>query len=428
MKDSVISVNNLSKVYRLYDKPIDRLKESLNIFHKSYHKEYYALKNLSFDIKRGETIGIIGVNGAGKSTLLKIITGVLTPSSGTIDVKGKISALLELGAGFNMDYTGIENIYLNGTMMGFSKEEIDKKLDDILSFADIGDFVHQPVKTYSSGMFVRLAFAVAINIEPEILIVDEALSVGDVFFQAKCYKKFEEFKKIGKTILLVTHSMGSVKKYCDRVILLNKGKKEAEGEPAEMIDLYKKILVNANADDIMDEDSASIPENEVSDKGIVWKESLNLNPEINSYGNGAAFITDFGIFDSRGRVTGQIEKGTFFKIKMKVRFNELVDDPIFAFTIVDLQRTDITGTNTMYEKADTRPMKKGEEITVTFTQKMDVQGGDYLLSLGCTGYVGGEFTVFHRLYEICNITVISDKNTVGFYDMNSDVEVEYGGI
>lgn len=313
-------------------------------------------------------------------------------------------------------------------MMGFSKEEIDKKLDDILSFADIGDFVYQPVKTYSSGMFVRLAFAVAINIEPEILIVDEALSVGDVFFQAKCYKKFEEFKKMGKTILLVTHSMGSVKKYCDRVILLNRGEKEAEGQPAEMIDLYKKILVNANADDIMDEDSASIPDNEASDKGIVWKERLNLNPEINSYGNKEAVITDFGIFDNKGRITGQIEKGSLFKIKMKVKFNETVEDPIFAFTIVDLQGTDITGTNTMYEKADTRSMKKGEEITVTFTQKMDVQGGDYLLSLGCTGYVGGEFTVFHRLYEICNITVISDKNTVGFYDMNSDVEVEYGGI
>ena len=160
----------------------------------------------------------------------------------------------------------------------------------------------------------------------------------------------------------------------------------------------------------------------------MWKERLNLNPEINSYGNNEAVITDFGIFDNKGRITGQIEKGSLFKIKMKVKFNETVEDPIFAFTIVDLQGTDITGTNTMYEKADTRPMKKGEEITVTFTQKMDVQGGDYLLSLGCTGYVGSEFTVFHRLYEICNITVISDKNTVGFYDMNSDVEVEYGGI
>lgn len=176
-------------------------------------------------MSRGETVGIIGTNGSGKSTILKIITGVLNPSGGEVQVNGRISALLELGAGFNMEYSGIENIYLNGTMIGFSREEIDRKMDDILKFADIGDFVYQPVKTYSSGMFVRLAFAVAINIEPEILIVDEALSVGDVFFQAKCYRKFEDFKKQGKTILFVSHDLGSISKYCDRVVLLNQGKR-----------------------------------------------------------------------------------------------------------------------------------------------------------------------------------------------------------
>ena len=189
-------------------------------------------------------MGIIGTNGSGKSTILKIITGVLNPTGGEIEINGRISALLELGAGFNMEYTGIENIYLNGTMIGFSKEEIDAKLEEILAFADIGDFVYQPVKTYSSGMFVRLAFAVAINIDPEILIVDEALSVGDVFFQTKCYHKFEEFKAMGKTILFVSHDLSSISKYCDRVVLLNRGDKLAEGAPKEMIDMYKKVLVN----------------------------------------------------------------------------------------------------------------------------------------------------------------------------------------
>ena len=184
-KENAISV----KVYRLYDKPIDRLKESVSISHKNYHRDFYALKGLSFQVKKGETVGIIGTNGSGKSTILKIITGVLTPTSGQVDVDGKISALLELGAGFNMDYTGIENVYMNGTMMGYTKKEMDAKLQDILDFAEIGDFVYQPVKTYSSGMFVRLAFALAINVDPEILIVDEALSVGDVFFQSKCYWK-----------------------------------------------------------------------------------------------------------------------------------------------------------------------------------------------------------------------------------------------
>ena len=180
--ENAITVNDVTKIYRMYDKPIDRLKESLHPRHKEYHKKFYALNKISFQVKKGETVGIIGTNGSGKSTILKIITGVLSPTTGSVEVEGNISALLELGAGFNSDYTGIENIYMNGTMMGFSRKEMDEKLQDILDFADIGDFVYQPVKTYSSGMFVRLAFALAINVEPEILIVDEALSVGDVFF------------------------------------------------------------------------------------------------------------------------------------------------------------------------------------------------------------------------------------------------------
>ena len=242
MKDIAIRVDHLSKVYKLYHKPSDRLRETLGM--KVPVREHYALDDVSFDVYRGETVGIIGTNGSGKSTILKIITGVLNPSGGKVTVNGRISALLELGAGFNMEYSGLENVYLNGTMIGFSREEIDARLDAILSFADIGDFIYQPVKTYSSGMFVRLAFAVAINIEPEILIVDEALSVGDVFFQAKCYRKFEDFKKMGKTILFVSHDLGSISKYCDRVVLLNQGVKMDEGAPKAMVDLYKRLLVH----------------------------------------------------------------------------------------------------------------------------------------------------------------------------------------
>ena len=223
--NTVIKVKDVVKMYKLYDRPMDHLKEALLPGKKKRYKEHYALNGVSFDVKKGETVGIIGTNGSGKSTMLKIITGVLNPSGGEVEIEGRISALLELGAGFNSEYTGIENVYLNGTMTGFTKEEIDARLQDILEFADIGDFVYQPVKTYSSGMLVRLAFAVAINIDPEILIVDEALSVGDVFFQAKCFKKFEDFKKEGKTILFVSHDLSSVQKYCDRVVLLNKGNK-----------------------------------------------------------------------------------------------------------------------------------------------------------------------------------------------------------
>lgn len=223
-EDPAIAVQDVEKIYKLYDKPRDRMKEAFGFGKKQVHKLHYALSGINMDIYKGETVGVIGTNGSGKSTLLKIITGVLTPTSGEVRVAGRISALLELGAGFNQEYNGIENVYLNGTMMGFSEKEIDQKLPAILEFADIGDYVYQPVKTYSSGMFVRLAFAVAINIEPEILIVDEALSVGDVFFQAKCYHKFEEFKQMGKTIVFVSHDLSSISKYCDRVFLLNKGK------------------------------------------------------------------------------------------------------------------------------------------------------------------------------------------------------------
>ena len=209
---AIIDVKNVTKIYRLYDKPIDRLRESLSPGHKVLHKDFYALKDISFSVEKGQSCGIIGTNGSGKSTILKIITGVLSQTEGYVNADGKISALLELGAGFNSEYTGIENVYMNGTMMGFTRKEMDERLPGILEFADIGDFVYQPVKSYSSGMFVRLAFALAINVDPEILIVDEALSVGDVFFQAKCYHRMDELRAKGTTILMVTHDMGSVMK------------------------------------------------------------------------------------------------------------------------------------------------------------------------------------------------------------------------
>ncbi|MFV0528555.1 MAG: ABC transporter ATP-binding protein [Lachnospiraceae bacterium] len=413
MGESVISVRNVSKMYKLYNKPTDRLKEAFG--RKVQCQEHYALRELNFEVERGECVGIIGTNGSGKSTILKIITGVLNPTSGEVNVNGRISALLELGAGFNMEYSGLENIYLNGTMIGFSREEIDAKLEDILSFADIGDYIHQPVKTYSSGMFVRLAFAVAINIDPEILIVDEALSVGDVFFQAKCYRKFDEFKKKGKTILFVSHDLGSISKYCNRVILLNQGVKLQEGNAKEMVDLYKKVLVNQ-------EDSSSEASGS-REKTEQWEKPFSLNPNAIEYGTKIAEIVDFILLDEQEEPTNTIEKFTPFKIKMKVRFNERIDDPIFAFTIKDLKGTEITGTNTMYEQIETEAGTEGLVQEITFTQEMNLQGGEYLLSLGCTGYHNGKFDVFHRRYDICNITVVSSKNTVGFYDMNSEIEI-----
>lgn len=417
-------------MYKLYDNPMDRLKESLGLTRQKKYKEHYALHDVSFQVERGECVGIIGTNGSGKSTILKIITGVLNQTQGEVAVNGRISALLELGAGFNMEYTGIENVYLNGTMIGFSKEEIDAKLQAILDFADIGDFVYQPVKTYSSGMFVRLAFAVAINIEPEILIVDEALSVGDVFFQAKCYRKFEEFKKMGKTILMVSHDLSSISKYCDKVVLLNHGVKMAEGEPKEIVDLYKQVLVGQAGEDEKQAEALLevVEENTEEDASATkdkWVRPFNLNPQFLEYGDKRVKISDFTIQDANGNYTNTIEKNTRFKILVAIHLETIVQEPIVAYTFKNVHGTEITGTNTMYEKMDIRPCEEGEEVIVTFTQEMNLQGGEYLLSLGCTGYQDGDFAVFHRLYDVCNVTVVSNKNTVGFYDMNSEVTVEY---
>ncbi len=432
--ENAIRVTNVTKVYKMYEKPIDRLKESLHPRHKEYHKKFYALNNISFNVGKGETVGIIGTNGSGKSTILKIITGVLSPTDGSVEVEGTISALLELGAGFNSDYTGIENIYMNGTMMGFSRKEMDGKLQDILDFADIGDFVYQPVKTYSSGMFVRLAFALAINVEPEILIVDEALSVGDVFFQSKCYRRMEEIREKGTTILMVTHDMGSIIKYCDRVVLLNKGNFVAQGEPGHMVDLYKKIL--ANQMDSLEEEleemndfSGEREQGHQKDKAHghtegLMKERLTINANRTEYGDGRAEIYDLGLFDQRGNLTNLLLKGENFTIKEKIRFNARLESPIFTYTIKDKKGTDLSGTNTMYEGADIRPVGPGDEYEVSFTQKMTLQGGEYLLSMSCTGFEMGEHVVYHRLYDVANITVISNKNTVGVYDMESAVEAK----
>ena len=476
--EKIISVDQVSKVYRLYDKPIDRLLESISLRKKSYHKDFYALRDISFSVGRGEAVGIIGTNGSGKSTMLKIITGVLSATTGKVESRRSICALLELGAGFNQDYTGIENIYMNGTMMGFSKAEMDEKLPAILEFADIGDFVYQPVKSYSSGMFVRLAFALYISIDPEVLIVDEALSVGDVFFQAKCYHRMDELKRKGTTILMVTHDLGSVMKYCDRVVLFHKGEKVGEGLPGQMVDKYKKILAgkDPHAEQFMEEQNflgnvdgeaigtisvAGTNEQDAStgnagttgaeDKAGTagtantadtaepaspkagqhsqkptgfMKDHLTLNPSSQQYGNGKAEILDFGVLDKDGRPSNVLLKGEEFSIKERIVFHDDIAAPIFTFTIKDKRGMDLSGTNTLFEGKEIPAVKKGDEYYCTFTQRMNLQGGEYLLSISCTGFEEGEHTVYDRKYDITSITVLSNKNTVGIYDMESEVTLE----
>ncbi|MCR5626336.1 MAG: ABC transporter ATP-binding protein [Lachnospiraceae bacterium] len=424
MAETVIKVEHLDKMYKLYDHKRHRIIDALGLSKKKLYREHYALRDVSLNVDKGETVGIIGTNGSGKSTILKIITGVLSPTDGNVEINGRISALLELGAGFNMEFTGLENIYLNGTMIGFSKAEIDERLQDILDFADIGEFIDQKVKTYSSGMFVRLAFAVAINIDPEILIVDEALSVGDVFFQNKCYHKFEEFKANGKTIIFVSHDLSSINKYCDRVVLLDKGVKLAEGTPKDMIDMYKKVLVHqidSDRSDLLDSGNVT---GTAGKNGGLWKDKMVLSPSADVYGSGLADIVDFCCIDNSGIITNTIIKGDTFTVKVRVAFHATVNEPIVALSFKNRYGVEITGTNTMFEKLSTGTEQDGDELIVTFTQEMTLQGGEYLISLGCTGYREGEFTVYSRMYDVFNITVVSSHDTVGYYDCGSEVVIE----
>lgn len=419
MSEQIIIAENLVKQYKLYNNPKDRLKEALFPFIKPRHILFNAINGISFSINKGDTIGIIGKNGSGKSTLLKIITGVIHQTFGNIHVNGKIAALLELGAGFNPEMTGVENIYLNGIVTGYSRKDIDGKLKEIIDFADIGEYIYQPVKTYSSGMFARLAFSVAINVEPDILIVDEALAVGDMSFQVKCFKKFKDFKEQNKTILFVSHDLSSVLKMCDKCILLSHGQIKSQGDTKQVVDDYKKILAAIEEDNVISDTVVKIDNN-----SIIWKEKIQQNPEYSEYGNKRITIIDYGIFDINDNSINIISNDEVVKIKMKVQINDnSIEYPIFAFTIRDFHGNDICGTNTLYENIDTTEFINSKVLVIEFQQKLALKSGKYTISFGTTQFTEEKLEVFHRLYDMCLIEVHSVKNLVGIFDIGCKIKV-----
>lgn len=376
--NEVISLKNINKIYRLYNEPIDRLKEVLNIGNKIYSKEFKALNNISFDVKKGETLGIIGKNGAGKSTLLKIITGVLTPTEGEVNISGEISALLELGTGFNPEYTGIENIYLNGTMRGFSREEMNAKMEEIIDFADIGDFINQPVKTYSSGMFARLAFSVMISFKPDILIVDEALSVGDIFFQQKCNIYMKE-KMEGVTKLLVTHDMGSIAHMADRVIVLEKGSIVYEGDPLTGIEYYTRSVHNEIFKSEKRIKESNFKKNiEINNKSIKW---ISVK-ENDLSGAQEMKIASVGIYVNDSEYKG------FIKSKDKVEFHMLIEasrsssNIIFGYIVNDKFGNAIFGENTCSYTTELIKVGEGTYHITLEIQWPEIQEGEYFITLG----------------------------------------------
>lgn len=355
MTETVIEINHLTKKYDMYKKPSDRLKEALSPTRKVYHDVFYALNDVNVEVKKGEMIGFIGENGSGKSTILKIITGVLTPSEGEVKIEGNIAALLELGSGFNPEYSGYDNIFLNGMVLGYSREEMAEKVDDIINFADIGDHLYQPVKTYSSGMFVRLAFAVAINVDPDILIVDEALAVGDLEFQLKCMEKFTELRNAGKTILFVSHDVNAVRRFCDRVYWLKNGVVEAEGETMEITEDYENFLKKKSLKTVDRDNSTS---EEFSAYDIVEVKSAEL-------------------LDRDLQPLEIIEQDS--KVVVKVTYNvkdDSIKKPVLGVAIRTVDNNYVCGLNTLLDE-ESIPWKKGENVFYLEYEKMALLGGEY---------------------------------------------------
>ena len=381
-----ISVKNLTKVYHLYDKPQDRLKEALNPFKKSYHHDFFAIENVSFEIKKGETVGIIGKNGAGKSTLLKMITGVLTPTSGHIEINGKVASILELGAGFNPEMTGIENIYLYGTLTGFTKEEIDQKREAIASFADIGDFLYQPIKGYSCGMLARLAFASAINIDADILIVDEALSVGDMVFQAKCMAKMTSLMEEGVTVLFVSHDIHSVKTLCKQAVFIDKGKLIDFGDVGSVTDKYIEMNHCAVAENLKELEKQDLLKtdakiNDFTNESIpivVSLEDAIVPTEImQRYGDGRAQILDVAILDETFTKTNELISRKRYYLQMSILFKETLPTFVVAGSLSSLDGVQQLAWINTQDDVQLPSVQKGEVYVSTIAIDIPIKAGVY---------------------------------------------------
>jgi lipopolysaccharide transport system ATP-binding protein len=354
----MITANNLTKIFRLYKKPSDRLREIITgeIFHRNFH----ALSEVSFHVQEGETLGIIGENGSGKSTLLKILTGILLPDGGSFHVEGRITGLLELGTGFNQEFTGLSNIYMNGTYLGLSKAEIDSRLDQIVAFAELGDFIDEPIKTYSSGMIMRLAFAVAIHAEPRCFVVDEALSVGDVYFQQKCMKRLKDFRAGGGSIVFVSHDLNAVKVLCDKALLLDKGRVVEDGNPEDVVNVYNFLIAKRS-------------------KG--QEIACQIDQEKTSYGNNKINVESLDIIDSRGNKADVLLSGKPVEIKLFLNANQTVSELTVGILIRDKFGQDIFGTNTFHMNQSMQMEQDGRCEVSFFFEEFNLGPGKYSVSV-----------------------------------------------
>lgn len=385
--------------------------------------EFWALDNVSFEVKRGECLGLIGPNGAGKSTLLKLLNGITLPDKGSIRVRGRIGALLELGAGFHPMLTGRENIRLSAAILGLSKDQVAKKFDAIVDFAGLEEFIDSPVRHYSSGMYVRLGFAIAAHADPDVFLIDEALAVGDILFQSKCYAKLREFKERGTTVVFVTHSLDLVISHCIRALLLDNGKLIGEGIPKSVVDRYNKsvtmkvALKNGLSGDNLLEINSSCPS-----RDIAWKGMFNLNLNEVRYGSLKAEILEAGIFNLNNVPAQVLEQNHEFLIKIKVRHNDEMPAAIVAYSINDAKGVVLCGTNTLYQKINMGQVRNGTVVLVAFRQVVLLNPGDYLLSVGCGTWEMGEYIVYHRRFDYMHFQVVGTCTNVGLFDPGSKID------
>lgn len=446
--DIAIKVENLSKCYQIYDTPRDRLRQmilprlqrAVGAPSKQYFREFWALKDVSFEVKRGETVGIIGRNGSGKSTLLQMICGTLSPSSGNIQTHGRVAALLELGSGFNPEFTGRENVYMNASVLGLSKEEVDTRFDEIASFAEIGKFIEQPVKTYSSGMAVRLAFAVAISVDPDILIVDEALSVGDELFQRKCFSRIETIRSAGATILFVSHSGGTVVELCDRALLLDCGERLAMGVPKSIVGIYHKFLYapqdrlegirkqircefgdtpfelfNTDQPDCV----TSVASNEPKAQQNKEKESTesfdpSLVPESTiTYESLGAVISNPAIYNLDGQLVNNLNRGKSYFYRYRVLFNSSATGVRFGMLIKTTSGIELGGAVSASSSRTSLPfVSKGSSFTVEFKFTCRLNAGVYFLNAGLVGDLNGTEKYLHRIIDVAMFRVMSETDNL----------------
>jgi lipopolysaccharide transport system ATP-binding protein len=441
--DIAISVDSLSKCYQIYGAPRDRLKQFVmprmqrlaGQMSKQYYSEFWALKDVSFEVKRGETVGIIGRNGSGKSTLLQIICGTLTPTNGTVKTYGRIAALLELGSGFNPEFTGRENVYLNASVLGLTTEEIDQRLDDIMAFADIGSFIDQPVKMYSSGMMVRLAFAVQSQIAPDILIVDEALSVGDAKFQAKCFDRLRQLKENGTSILLVTHSSEQIVTHCSKAILLNGGIQLEAGEPGRVVNCYLDLLFGKEKKPLeravqqvstQPDFQENIVDYQLSTHEDIFATRPGYNPHEYRWGDGTVSILDYYYAVEGESYPAAITTGQTVCLALSLQFYCDLVRPILGITIKTKEGITLYGVNSeMLECKEFQVLgKQSSVVCVEANFKCALAAGDYFISLGIATRQGEEVTPHDRRYDAIHLQVRPDSSFFGLIDLGLDLSVK----